>query len=236
MYLWTLDESKDRKGGHCIDLALLHSVKQQELVIEVTVQFILQLVNAALRGELSTAYIISASACAFDCLSCIYRYGWYTVHDEKIEDASSIEISRIESLFAQYEAREEAGAEAKIVSNQEGPSLLGGLWTAVSTIYDWGSKIDEALSGDVAAYDERVAQEAARQLELVLQQLRENPNPNYKGHTEEDIRAAMVDVLDEFRNGNTSSPDVDDEESARGDGAVMVYLRVGRDERETMML
>ena len=163
MYLWTLDESKDRKGGHCIDLALLHSVKQQELVIEVTVQFILQLVNAALRGELSTAYIISASACAFDWLSCMYLYGWYT------EDASSIEISRIESIFAQYEARKEAGVEAKIVSNQEGPSLLGGLWTVVSTIYDWGSNIDEALTGDVAAYDERVAQEATRRMELVIQ-------------------------------------------------------------------
>jgi len=39
----------------------------------------------------------------------------------------------------------------------------------VSTIYDWGSKIDEALTGDVAAYDERVAQEATRRMELVIQ-------------------------------------------------------------------
>ena len=57
MYFWTLDESKlrVREEGHSVDLALLHSVKQQELVLEVLVQFILQLANAGIRGQLSTA-------------------------------------------------------------------------------------------------------------------------------------------------------------------------------------
>ena len=50
IYLWTLDETKLKPvDDKHVDLELLHSMKEHELILEVFAQFILQLVNAALK-------------------------------------------------------------------------------------------------------------------------------------------------------------------------------------------
>ena len=210
MYFWTLDESKlrVREEGHSVDLALLHSVKQQEVVLEVSVQFILQLANAVLRGRLSTAYIVSAAAAAFDWLSCLYRYGWYSVHHTKIEDTTSMEVMKIEGSFTQLEIKAELHATA--VQDTTRGSFVAGAWTATRTVYDWASKLDEVFTLDVAAYDERVAEETMKQMERVIDFLPKSSNGGL--YTEDDIRVATTKVIDQFKNAKVSL-DVDVEDS-----------------------
>ena len=62
IYLWTLDENKLKSvDDRQIDLELLHMVKQQEVVLEVGLQFTLQLVNAIMREKITDVYIVSVA-------------------------------------------------------------------------------------------------------------------------------------------------------------------------------
>jgi hypothetical protein len=74
IYLWTLDENKLKPiNDNHIDLELLHMVKEQEVLLEVGIQFVLQLVNAVLREQITDVYIVSVLGSAFDLASCVYR-------------------------------------------------------------------------------------------------------------------------------------------------------------------
>ena len=98
IYLWTLDENKLKPiyDKH-IDLELLHMVKEQEVVLEVGVQFILQLVNTVLREQITDVYIVSLLGSAFDLASCVYRYGYFYIKGLDLQDAKAREIKNSRS-------------------------------------------------------------------------------------------------------------------------------------------
>jgi hypothetical protein len=107
IYLWTLDETKLIPIGEShVDLEMLHMVKEQELVLEVGFQFILQLVNAALRDELSDVYLLSVAACAFDLLSCVYRYAYfYYKKDRDLQEVKAYEIKDLNIHLTSHELK-----------------------------------------------------------------------------------------------------------------------------------
>ena len=83
-----------------INLKLLHRVKLLEAVVEVGVQFVVQLINTVvLNGEGSTAYILSLCGTIFDLVCSIYRYAYHKCKGMPIEDASTIDIRLVEEFF-----------------------------------------------------------------------------------------------------------------------------------------
>ena len=187
MYMWTLreddeevwrsDRAKLRGEGksHYIDLELLHSVKQQETLIEVAVQFVLQLVNAALRRQLSDVYIVSVVGTAFDLLSCVYRYGWYYFNDVQFKDVEDIEVRKIEQAFLQHEER--LGREKLSPSHNHKLSLFKTTWKTMKDVYVWGrEKIVDAATGgicktSIVAFNLRVEEEVQKQTENILDEI-----------------------------------------------------------------
>ena len=69
-------------------------------------------------------------------------------------------------------------------------------------VYDWASKLDEVFTLDVAAYDERVAEETMKQIERVIDFLPKSSNGGL--YTEDDIRVATTKVIDQFKNAKVS--------------------------------
>ena len=218
IYIWTLDEEKlwtldevKLKGNekpHNIDLGLLHSVKQQETLIEVSVQFTLQLVNAAFRRQLSDVYIVSVLGSAFDLLSCIYRYGWYYFNDERFEDAEEIEVRKIEQAFFQHEERLVRDKLASLQQTRK-VSFAEAAWNTAKDIYTLGREkaVDMATTGflrnRIDGFNERLEMEMQKQLEQMLSELIVHlPKNSDNRYSLEEIEIAIIAVANKIQATN----------------------------------